>query len=155
MRLFNVFVFWYKISHNIVIKRRSILKIYEGCKCTYCGSVMFPYHYEPFSATVAFCCPRGCSYGALQGVFNKIPPEFLINILHFFRAKDTDYESKCWNCKKLISSNDPKISRDPIISLGFICRNCNESLRGLMIKMGKITQHPVKVPANPIYINLL
>lgn len=129
------------------------MEIFEGCRCPNCESVMFPAEFNPFNSCVKFVCPRNCSYAIMTRAFEKIPTEFISQILGFFEYQEP-YKKTCWNCGGVIDPAHPDIKKDSIIAFGFFCSSCGQSLRGLMVKEGKINEKYLPVPSPPISIYL-
>lgn len=131
------------------------MKVFEGCRCPNCQSVMFPTNVNMNEFRMVFVCPRGCCYTIVENIINKIPSEYLGYFLRFFNYSNLPYHNFCWNCHREIDTS-LKLKRDPIITLGYICPYCNQSLRGLMTRKNKITQHRVSIPSSPCFVeNLL
>ncbi len=134
------------------------MRIFQGCRCGNCLSIMFPFYFDIFNTSIRFVCPRGCTWGEVVGIFNKIPIEFINKWQINFSPGNAIYRNFCWNCYSEIISemvNGTKAKRDTIWSLGFVCQNCQESLRGLMVKKGVITTTKVFIPSNPVYVGNL
>ena len=116
------------------------MDIFTGCTCDYCRSVMLAAELDVFQMRVIFACPNNCApRKVIDGPFKIIPAPQFLAIMQAFNPK-ASYRSVCWNCRQMIESD--YCQRDPIPTLGFVCRNCGQSLWGLLKKKGLIKEIP-------------